>query len=65
MLVFWDLKISKLCKLKAPNITKIYLNGNKIQNLNDMKGSTLPNLNLLQLSDNEINDISGLNEMKL
>lgn len=65
MLVLWDVKLVKLCKLNAPLMQKLYMNVNCIESLESMKGSNLPELSLLNLSDNKIKDLSPLNDMKL
>ena len=65
MLVLWDVKLVKLCKLNAPLMQKLYMNVNCIESLESMRGSNLPELSLVNFSDNKIKDLSPLNDMKL
>ena len=65
MLVLWDVKLVRLCKLNAPFMQKMYMNVNCIESLESMRGSNLQGLSLVNLSDNKIKDLGPLNDMKL
>ena len=50
---------------KFENIKELYLSGNNILNIIDLKGIKLDNLEILDLSNNKINNISVFKDIKL